>query len=498
MKLFKIFSSIALLLIFISCVNENVDISTGSIDGTVEIRGTGGLADVKLTLYNEKYGTFEAVTDANGNYSFKDVWLGRYKITAEKDGYIINPASIEVDLVKPESLKQNFCIYIAWPYLSGATRNDTGYFVKQLSDHSYIVAGNLSTATKAEELHIIKLDEFGTLVWDRTFGSDNLDIVNSLDETAEGDYVFAGCRVTRESNVFIQNYWVIKITSAGEFVWEKVIPPDANSSKSAYAVKCLPNENILIGGVYAGDPSTRLADIELIQLDRNGNVISGWNRIFGGAGNDMIKDIELSYSESNVWDGFIICGSKGGENGGKDYPWVFKIGKDTVTNFWSIIFNKNFGTGALYNRGLAKKITRLSDNSFMVVGQAETLDNDLWITSIDNGGNILWDKTFTHGGDDSFEQMIADGNGGLVCTGSYWSAENNTKDVLLMQLDGAGNERWHKLYDRSGFDDTGYDLCLTNDSGYAIAGVSWTSDNLTNLWVLKLNDLGEIPGLYED
>ncbi|MGA2355256.1 MAG: carboxypeptidase-like regulatory domain-containing protein, partial [Terriglobales bacterium] len=76
----------------------------GGILGTISDASGASVAGAKVTAANTDNGLLrESVTDAEGNYSFSELPLGKYSITATKQGFRTQTATnIEVAVEGPQ------------------------------------------------------------------------------------------------------------------------------------------------------------------------------------------------------------------------------------------------------------------------------------------------------------------------------------------------------------------------------------------------------------
>ena len=154
-----------------------------------------------------------------------------------------------------------------------------------------------------------------------------------------------------------------------------------------------------------------------------------------------------------------------------------------------------------------------SDGSFVIAGQSSSFDIDvddnkgsfdLWVTKLDNGGNLVWEKNY--GGSESEYaldiQLTADG--GYVLTGGSASSDHDLNenfgkiDLWVLKLDAAGDLEWSKTYGGEGID-IGTGLTVLSD-GYMIAGCTGSAGEANvapgyggnEYWILKLDLNGDL------
>ena len=95
---------------------------------------------------------------------------------------------------------------------------DKAYSLIQTTDGGYAVAGvTKSYGAGKEDFWVIKLDSKGNKVWDKTFGGIKYDKAYSLIQTTDGGYAVAGITYSYPG-ASDDDFWVIKLDSKGNEV----------------------------------------------------------------------------------------------------------------------------------------------------------------------------------------------------------------------------------------------------------------------------------------
>ena len=154
-----------------------------------------------------------------------------YSIQQTTDGgYIMVGQTLSVDYLNWEYyvVKMNASGIVEWQNSYGGTLNDYAYSVKQTTDGGYIVAGStrstggdVSGNNGIDDYWLIKLNSAGTLLWQKALGGSLIDVANSVLQTSDGGYIVAGS--SRSNNGDVTNnigsnpirFWVVKLAGPG-------------------------------------------------------------------------------------------------------------------------------------------------------------------------------------------------------------------------------------------------------------------------------------------
>jgi len=100
-----------------------------------------------------------------------------------------------------------------WDRTFGGSEADVIYSVIQTKDEGYAVAGKTKSIASGEKAWVIKLDENGEVVWDKTFGGSNEDVARCIIQAEDGGYVIAGYTESKGEGRY--DAWVIKLDEEG-------------------------------------------------------------------------------------------------------------------------------------------------------------------------------------------------------------------------------------------------------------------------------------------
>lgn len=200
-----------------------------------------------------------------------------------------------------------------WSNYYGGTFTDTAYDAIQTNDSGYIVVGSsdsgdvdVSNTKGAYDFWVIKLSETGAIIWEKSFGGDQVDEARSISQTADGNYLVVGD--TRSANLDVSqnngaaDLWIIKISPEGALIWEKTL--GGSNFDVGRSVSKTVDDGFLIAGSsrsYDGDLSNNNGQNDALILKINGNGELEWQKTIGGS------EVDFFYGAVELTDGSIVA-----------------------------------------------------------------------------------------------------------------------------------------------------------------------------------------------
>ncbi len=213
---------------------------------------------------------------------------------------------------------------------------EDGYLVGGTSNS--LVSGNKSAKELGmNDYWIIKLDEKGNEVWQRTYGGEGDDSLSQILETENG-YLLAGSsnssplgRSGGASNG--TDFWVLEIDKNGEPIWDNTY--DVGKWDMLVNVTRSEDNTFLLGGYASTETFGKrvdnkgINDFVAIKINQRGELL--WSKTIGGSGTDQLKGLAQTRD-----GGYILAGNSDSKKsddkdrasiGGNDY-WVVKLGNE--------------------------------------------------------------------------------------------------------------------------------------------------------------------------
>ena len=268
-----------------------------------------------------------------------------------------------------------------WDRTYGSSSSDNLVKIIKTIDNGFILGGDSDGAggVKTEypngsmDCWILKLNSIGDIEWDKSIGGIDQDNLRDIIQTNDGGYIFISWSNSRisldktEASIGNGDYWVVKLDSQGNIVWQNTIGGNGND---------LP--------------------YKIIQTKDNGYAIVGVS-----ASTTSVDKIDNGYGGGDYW--VVKLDSIG------NVKWQKTIGGDFEDRGTSIIEDKDEG----YLVGGFSKSNIAGNKTVSRIGGA-----DYWVIKLDNIGNILWQKAIGGTSDDQISDIQKDINGGYLLFGN--------------------------------------------------------------------------------
>ena len=152
-------------------------------------------------------------------------------------------------------------------------------------------------------------------------------------------------------------------------------------------------------------------------------------------------------------------------------------------------FNSYGGAGNDYGQSIITAI----DTSYTIIGSTESFGNgntDMYLFNIDSLGDLKWTKTYGGNNVDWGMDLKQTIDTGYVLCG-YSNSFSWDYDIYIVKTDKNGDSIWTNTYGGTDWD-FGYSIETTADSGYIIAGETYSyGSGISDGYALKLDNLGD-------
>jgi hypothetical protein len=394
----------------------------------------------------------------------------------------------------------------------GGSSDDEAYAVQQTADGGYITAGfscsddgDVSGQHGECDFWVAKLNEGGSLEWQRALGGSGVDEAHSVRQTADGGYIAAGHSGSSDGdaseNHGNRDFWLLKLTGAGKLEWQKALG-GTGWEEARSAQQTADGGYIAAGFTNSSDGdvsgSHGSSDFWVVKLSKVGEL--EWQRALGGSGPDAARSVQQTTD-----GGYIVAGHSGSNDGdasenrgGSDF-WVAKLSRGG-----SLEWERSLGGSG---DDEANSVQQTADGGYIVAGHSQSSDGDVsknrgrqdfWVAKLSSSGSLEWERPLGgSGGDAAFSaQQTADG--GYIIAGESGSNDGDVSgnhelyDFWVAKLGPGGELEWQASLGGSYFD-RAKSIHQTSDGGYIVAGESGSHDGdvsggrgADDFWVVKL------------
>jgi len=432
------------------------------LGGTIEINidATDDVELEKVILYIDG-NKIKEYTSSPYKYSWDSSKAaeGAHTITAEAMDKSGNVGRKSVTLVM-DKIKDTL-----WQKTFGGENSDWANSIQQTTDGGYIVAGWTDSFGSGEaDVYILKLNSKGEVQSQKTFGGKKDDEANSIQQTTDGGYIVAGWTDSFGSGE--ADVYILKLNSKGEVQWQKTF--GGKKDDEANSIQQTTDGGYIVAG-WTDSFGSGEADVYILKLNSKGEV--QWQKTFGGK-----KDDEANSIQQTTDGGYIVAGWTDSFDSGEADVYILKLNSKG-----EVQWQKTFGEE--YSQGGANSIQQTTDGGYIVAG---CKDGDVYILKLNSIGEVQWQKTFGGWYDDEANSIQQTTDGGYIVAGWTGSFVSGERDAYIFKLNSKGEVDWQKMFGGEDSDEA-KSIQQTADGGYIVAGCK---DG--EVYILKLNSIGEL------
>lgn len=321
----------------------------------------------------------------------------------------------------------------------GGPGYDAAHGVARLADGSVRVVGE-----RSGDLLVVRLDEAGRVLAERTHGAPGHDVGYAVTATADGGYAVAGAGGQGHSD-----FRVLKFDAEDGLEWERTLggPGDDGyrDDYDAMSVAEAPDGGVVVlGNSFSDSGCAGTRDLLLVRLAADGG--TRWQRTYGGRNHEYAAQVVPA-----VGGGFLVVGRT---------------------------------------------------ESYEVAGFKG--EYDAWVLKVDEDGAVLWERTL--GGElwDWGSALAPTPDGGALFAGYSYSSDGDAAenhgdyDYLLLRLGPDGSTRWRQVLGGL-VDEFAHAVIARRGGGFLVTGGSTTpgpdAGGGFDLWALTLGQDGTPQGM---
>jgi hypothetical protein len=302
-----------------------------------------------------------------------------------------------------------------WTRTFGGGSMDGTHFVREVSDHGYVLAGYTeSYGGGGKNVYLIKTDSVGVAEWTRTYSTSLMDVSYAFCETPDTGYIFIGYK-NGPSGWVKGDLWILKTDATLDTVWTKTY--GGPGEDYGVTIKQTLDGNYIIAGITSSfGPNGKNAWI--VKIDSNGDTL--WTKVYGHNLEDVGYGICCT-SDS----GYIVAG------------YINGTGQWTAGDLWLLktdlngdtLWTKVYGTGG---EDYGWDVYQTSDAGYVIAGRRA---NDMWLLRTDAAGDTVWTESYGGAGTESALALDTTSDGGYILGGYTTSFGHGSNDFWLVKTE---------------------------------------------------------------
>lgn len=228
-----------------------------------------------ITGYTFKNGNMDAFltkTDMNG----KEIWTQTYGTTSfdkgysvkqtSDGGYILLGATLSVGSGDCYLVKTKDNGDVIWTKTFGNPfAEEEGQSVQITLDGGYIFTADSQLDDTNFDIYTVRCDKDGIVIWEKTYGGDEKDVVKMISPAKDGNYILAG--ISRSFGWINPDMWLVKIDyMTGNLIWSHNYGKP--NHEHCYAIKQTSDGIIAVGH----SDNSGSYDVYVVKTNNNGTL----------------------------------------------------------------------------------------------------------------------------------------------------------------------------------------------------------------------------------
>ncbi|WP_276501743.1 gliding motility-associated C-terminal domain-containing protein [Terrimonas pollutisoli] len=156
----------------------------------------------------------------------------------------------------------------------GGNAYDRAYDVAATTNNEFFVAGVSKSFSTSDDILVSRLTAAGSVIWSKTFGNNNTELLRKITPTADGGLLIVG--QTKSFSNSKGDILCMKINSTGTLVWSKILGVGSVNGDLGMDIIETSDGGYAVSGILNVEGT--VADAVVIKLDNAANVI--WSKRF--------------------------------------------------------------------------------------------------------------------------------------------------------------------------------------------------------------------------
>ena len=349
----------------------------------------------------------------------------------------------------------------------GGEQQEAVYSLLPTADNSFMLGGTTDSKGAGKiDAWLVKADSEGKVLWDKTFGGAEDDVANDMIKAHDGGYILAG--YTQSQGAGNKDCWLLKVDDSGKMLWEKTFgTPSSDAANQVVATA--DGGYLLVGTHHESERQKKDGIISLefkhfvwiLKTDADGNEL--WRKSM--ASDDMVSINSLIATNEG---GFAVVANTKFQGEKYEDIWVLKLDKDGEKQWDKVLKGESVDVG--------NSILQSKDGGYFIGGASYESgggNSDAWLVKLDKKGKKVWDKNYGGKGSDQIYTMLESKDGGYLLGGISSSGEKMEGSMWLLKTDAKGKLLWETTVGKDYFEQVEA-LHETADGKIIVAGFAPT------------------------
>ncbi len=190
---------------------------------------------------------------------------------------------------------------ILWQKMYGGGQRDGSFNFTPTHDGFVLVGWTWGAGYGSDDNYIVRIDSLGNRLWAKRYGNNMPERAYGVIQAMNSDFLVVGR--TNSYGQGGEDVYLQRFDTTGTMVWSKTYGAAGNGNERGFAIKELPNGDIILGGA-SNSSGMGANDALILKTDSLGNLI--WSNTYGQAAGEIIYDFTL------LADGSVIAAGQTG------------------------------------------------------------------------------------------------------------------------------------------------------------------------------------------
>ncbi|MCC6866514.1 MAG: hypothetical protein IT280_10190 [Ignavibacteria bacterium] len=311
---------------------------------------------------------------------------------------------------------------VEWANLYGGSGIDSPAEIIKTSDGNFMITGTTNSFSGTNDPFLLKISGAGGVLWSKYYRWQNEDYSEGVVQSTDGGFVITGYSNT--FSIGALDIYTLKTDADGNFLWANCY--GGANDDYGYAICNTGDGNFMVAGNTFSFGSQ--GDAYIMKLNSNGALT--WSKNYGGASNDVLKDIV------KVPNGYLVCGTSQSFGLSAETAYSFNIDNQDGFVYWSKVFPGNNGMPSAFY-----KCMPTTDGGYVFAGNIQVdpqTMQEMALVKLYGDGVLNYTHLFGGTLNDMFTSVIQRSNGKFLLAGNTNSLGSGNNDVIMMNLDISG------------------------------------------------------------